>query len=114
MTASRRRSDHSVADDKRIDRLQALVTERVERGGAVGVHRTASGYRVVVFDARGGEVLAAESESKSKALEDAIWELRYIGVPGREGLWDRAPRKARETKRVEEMGSAGPVEGGER
>ena len=74
------RSAHSAADEKRIDTLQALVTERVERGAAVGVHRCAAGYRVIVFNARGDEALTIERESKSGALDDTIWELRHIGV----------------------------------
>ena len=81
MTRPRRqRSVHSAADEKRIDTLQALATERVGRGAAVGIDRTGGHFRVVVFNARGDEAFAIKHEQKSDALHAAIWELRYIGV----------------------------------
>ena len=76
------RGAHSVRDERRIDRLQELVTERVGRGAAVAVNRAAGGYRVVVFCARGEERIVVVEAEKRRALDGAV--ARVVALPGDE------------------------------
>lgn len=74
MSAGERRvrAQHSARDERRIDRLQELATERVGRGAAVAVNRAAGGYRVVVFCARGEERIVVVEVEKRRALDSAV------------------------------------------
>ena len=71
----KRRGSHSARDERRIDRLQGLATERVGRGAAVSVDRSSAGHKVVVFDARGDERVVVVGEDKARTLEAAIGRL---------------------------------------
>ena len=68
----RARSPHSARDERRIDALQALVTEQIGRGAAVSVERVKGAYVVTVFDARGDERLKRDGADKSALLDEVI------------------------------------------
>lgn len=84
---TRRRTTHAARDERRIDQLQALATEVVGRGAAVGIHPALVGHRVIVFSPKGEEVFAVESANKTTALDRALRRCRELG----RGLREASP-----------------------
>ena len=73
------RGSHSARDERRIDQLQELVTEKVGRGAAFALHQVKvighHVHHVVVFTAKGDVHLLVEERDKTQALEAAITKL---------------------------------------
>lgn len=72
MGDKRHRTEHSAADERRIDLLQEIATDRLGKGAAVGVLSRKGEATVLVYDRAGDEKIEVTAESKSQALDEAI------------------------------------------